>query len=354
MKAPLLALPLVLGAGSSLQAQTPLTHVIDSDASTWTWSGTTDLGPLVPVDSNMFQLTGTTELELTGGVQAIDTGRFTGGGSAMVVPDLAGFIPNPIPGFPPLATIDVTGLELAWSSPSFPVDATGNFTTMITVTALAGTVDVVPLSGSPSSTDLAGTVSDPQPAGGNLSYAGGTVTLDAPQSTTFSFTDPDSGLSGTITLDGTIVADWDCPTATVYCTAKTNSQGCLPQIGFDGTNPSLTDASAFDVTATGVLGLKNGLLFYGIVGPANVPFQGGTLCTLPPLRRTTVQFSNGSSPTACDGFHSFDLNAWFQGGNDPNVQIGTPLGAQYWTRDPAQADGTGSGLTDAVAATVCP
>jgi hypothetical protein len=64
-------------------------------------------------------------------------------------------------------------------------------------------------------------------------------------------------------------------TPVVYCTAKINSLGCLPAIGFTGV-PSATSGIGFVVRGTNVRNNKNGLLFYGVSGRASLPFQGGT------------------------------------------------------------------------------
>jgi hypothetical protein len=65
-----------------------------------------------------------------------------------------------------------------------------------------------------------------------------------------------------------------------YCTAKTNSQGCVPITSWNGL-PSASLSSPFEVRANGVLNNKVGLLFYGY-GPAALPFQGGTKCVAAP------------------------------------------------------------------------
>lgn len=348
------ALALFLSTGvlvPAAAAQNTLAFQVDPSASNWTWSGTTSLGPVLPVTTNQFQMQGTTDMIVTGAALPVSQAEFAGG-DILVFPDLAGFVPNPIPGFPPLATIDVTGLHLAITSPPFPVAADGTFTATVTVTALSGQLDVVPLVGTPTSTDLTGTAGAPTAVGGTLTHLAGDMTLDSPQNSTFNFTDPASGISGSFTLVGTLHADWTCPPAVTYCTAKVNSLGCTPSIGWSGGFASWSDPNPFSIEATNVLNLKTGLCFYGIIGPAVIPFQGGTLCTLPPLRRTPIQFSGGSPPSSCTGTHSFDFNAWLQGGNDPNVQVGQRINAQYWTRDPQSSNGTG--LTNALDFTVCP
>ncbi len=139
-----------------------------------------------------------------------------------------------------------------------------------------------------------------------------------------------------------------------YCTAKTNSLGCVPEIAGSGT-PSLSDPNPFDITASMVLNVKNGLLFYGY-NQAAIPFLGGTLCTTPPLRRTGLQNSGGNLPPAndCTGTYSFDMNALIQSGADPFLNPGSSAYAQFWSRDPMIGDGTGAGLTDAICLDIQP
>ncbi len=139
----------------------------------------------------------------------------------------------------------------------------------------------------------------------------------------------------------------------VYCTAKLNSQGCVPQIGYSGI-PSASSPVPFDVTASSVLNNQNGVLFYGF-GPDASAFQGGTLCVAPPLTRTGLLFSGGNPPPDdCSGAHAFDFNALIQSGADPALVGGAQVHAQYWTRDPLDPTGFGTGLTDALQFTIQP
>ena len=137
-----------------------------------------------------------------------------------------------------------------------------------------------------------------------------------------------------------------------YCTAKVNSLGCTPVIGFSGA-PSASGAGPFDITATQVVSSKNGVFFYGLSGSSGTPFQGGWLCAQPPLKRTPVQSSGGSPPPSdCSGTFVFDFNSWMQGGSDPNLATGVQVNGQYWYRDPASPSTTG--LTNAIEFKVCP
>jgi hypothetical protein len=142
-----------------------------------------------------------------------------------------------------------------------------------------------------------------------------------------------------------------CSAPTVYCTAKTNSLGCVPSIGSAGT-PSASNSSPFLVTATNSLNNKNGLLFYGFAAGAT-PFQGGWLCIAPPTQRTPLQGSGGSSiGDDCSGAYSFDMNARIQSGVDANLVQGATVYCQYWSRDPASP--TTTGLTNGLSFSICP
>jgi hypothetical protein len=137
-----------------------------------------------------------------------------------------------------------------------------------------------------------------------------------------------------------------------YCSAKFNSQFCLPTISFNG-YASVSSSSPFLITATEILNNKSGLLLYGLQS-ASLSFQGGTLCVGGQIKRTPVQTSGGTPPgsTDCTGTYSIDFNAFLQSGVNPLLQIvGQQVNAQYWSRDPQDAFGTS--LTNAVQFGIC-
>ena len=137
----------------------------------------------------------------------------------------------------------------------------------------------------------------------------------------------------------------DPQTPASYCTAKVTSAGCLPSIGWSGT-PSASSASPFLISATSVTNRKPGMLIHGKLFN-QLPFQGGTLCILGPIRRTSVQNSGGNQGgNDCSGHFSYDFNALIQGGSVSGLEPGKWVYAQYWFRDPLSP--IGSGLTDAV------
>jgi hypothetical protein len=139
-----------------------------------------------------------------------------------------------------------------------------------------------------------------------------------------------------------------CATLASYCTAKTNSQGCTPAVGWSG-DPSIGASSStpFEITASNVLNQKSGLLFYGVFGRASAAFQGGVNCVHSPVRRTPLRSSDGNvGPDDCSGVYSIDFTPWIDGTNDALLDIGVTVNAQWWSRDPASPSTTG--LTDAI------
>lgn len=140
--------------------------------------------------------------------------------------------------------------------------------------------------------------------------------------------------------------------ATVYCTAKTNSLGCVPAISFSG-YASQTQPVAFQITASQVINQRSGLLLYGFESQA-LPYQGGLLCVKPPTVRTPPQNSGGTvvGPSDCTGVYALDLNARIQAGLAFGLAPGVRAFAQYWMRDPGSAVPTG--LSDALDFVVLP
>jgi hypothetical protein len=145
----------------------------------------------------------------------------------------------------------------------------------------------------------------------------------------------------------------------VYCTAKTNSLGCLPTIESSGI-PSASAGSGFVVVGANVRNNKSGLLFYGVNGRASTPFQNGFLCVLSPIKRTPA-VSAGGTPTGndCTGAYSIDMNAFAVGalGGTPLAALtvaGTVVDCQFWGRDPGFPSPNNTTLTNGLEYTVCP
>ncbi len=142
------------------------------------------------------------------------------------------------------------------------------------------------------------------------------------------------------------------PFVVSYCTAKSNSLGCVPRMGWSGA-PSASNPNLFTLTCDDVLGFTAGLMFYG-TAPLAAPFLGGTLCVAPPIQRTSLQHSGGNFPAGsdCSGSYAFNMNAVIQSGANPALVPGAHGFAQYWARDPA--DPHKVSLSDAIEFEIVP
>jgi hypothetical protein len=140
------------------------------------------------------------------------------------------------------------------------------------------------------------------------------------------------------------------PGPVTFCTAKINSQGCAPTIGFTGRATS-NGAEPFVVTATNEIPGKAGLLFYG-PGKHFVPFQAGFHCVNFPTKRVGVQGASGGGP--CGGTYTFDFGAYLAAGPHPLTFAGATLACQWWSRDTLDPSGFGTGLSNALYFGVAP
>ncbi len=134
---------------------------------------------------------------------------------------------------------------------------------------------------------------------------------------------------------------------TVYCKANPTSQGCTPAIASSGI-PSASAGSGFSISCTNMVPQTNGLMFYSLLGPTNLPFLDGILCVQPPLIRTPIQNSGGAA--ACSGVFSLDFNAFIALGSDPGLVQGAQVWTEFWGRDSAAPSTTS--LSDALAFTI--
>jgi hypothetical protein len=149
------------------------------------------------------------------------------------------------------------------------------------------------------------------------------------------------------------IAKWGCPctgNVSQYCTPSTTKNGCMPTISSIGT-PSGSALSGYDVTIIGAPGNTGGFIFYGVSGPAHVPWGTGFKCVKSPIHRTWLQNSGGTH-NLCDGMLAIDFNDYMTLHPDA---LGGPFVAgetfwmQGWLRDP----GTPA-FSNALTFTLCP
>ncbi|MEO6709452.1 MAG: hypothetical protein ABI054_02495, partial [Planctomycetota bacterium] len=134
-------------------------------------------------------------------------------------------------------------------------------------------------------------------------------------------------------------------TSAPYCSAKTNSQGCVPSFLASGF-ASAGNESTLELAVSQVVNNKPGLFLFGKTR-ASTPFQGGTLCLAPPLRRSSgVNSAGNAGASDCSGVLRWLVDAsWIQ---HLSWQPGERIDAQAWYRDPQHLDGTASGLSSGV------
>ena len=323
-----------------LLGQSAYDLAIDQPASAFTWTGNTSLGPIVGVPNNNFNLAGSLEVILTeGGGQAVNLISMSDA-DAQIVPDISGEVPNPFPFLPPLAELTLAGVSFTVDSSTGLVDAGGDFTVFTTLTATSGTM-IVTAVGSTSNTDLTGLVSDPTTISGNLS-TGGVIHIDAPLSVQFSFVDGATGVTGDVSLTGSVVANRACSGPSNYCVGSPNSAFA------GGGNISATGSTsvfANDMVLVGsnVPSGQPGIFYYG-PNQISTAFGNGVRCVGGTVIRMPPTFSNPS------GIVSVALNPLTA--NGPIIQ-GNTWNFQYWFRDPA-AGGANFNLTNALSVEFCP
>lgn len=136
------------------------------------------------------------------------------------------------------------------------------------------------------------------------------------------------------------------PSLRFYCTAGTTSSGCNAALSSAGL-PSATATTGFTIAVGNAEGLRNGVFFYGISGPAALPWgmgamwSGSWLCVRTPIQRAASGFTTGNLGF-CNGAMSFDWNELLATGTgllgQPR-QPGATFHAQFWSRDPGNGPG---------------
>jgi len=315
---------------------------IDQAQSDWNWSGTTTIGPIEGNPDTDFELFGTILLDLDAGGSPIGGGQVFSS-NALVIPDLHGRIPNPIPWLPPLALIDVTNLSFSFSTPPFTVANNGNFTTDWSVTILSGMLTVTPITGAPTVTDLTGTQGPPATNPGNLDKVGALITLHSDQTSDFHFDDPSSGIGGDFHLEGTLHAAFTCPPRVNYCQTSPNSVG--PGAHISTTGSSSITSNNLILHCVGLPPGQYGIYYYG-PDRIQIPFGEGFRCVGGGVFRLPIMNSGPAGE-----FHfQLDHGSLPPGGG---IEAGQTVDFQAWYRDPP-GGGSGFNLSDAIEVFFCP
>ncbi len=282
---------------SPLTAQGQHLFVVDQAQSSFSFSGSVTYqgvsGPLVGNPST-FNVSGEADAVLTAAAGALTTGQLVDGGSEVVVPTLSASVPNPFPFLPPLATITVSGARVAFASvdpatlapASFAIGAGGAFSTSMVATMLAGTANINAL-GSVQTVSLGGQQSAPQPVNGTFVPTPGGIRLSVPVATTFSFADPATGSSGSLTLNGTLVAD-DVPFSSdtdSISLATGGTQGLRLSAG-------TTHGGAVYVVAGSISGTSPGFTVGAVTVPLNPDGYTSQTVSAPNTPPLTASFGN--------------------------------------------------------------
>ncbi|MFT7670136.1 MAG: hypothetical protein ACI8X5_002843 [Planctomycetota bacterium] len=327
---------------SSASAQADFTFQINQGQTNFVWSGTTSLGDITEQPPN-FTLGGTTVMTMDTGGNPVGSGGFPGAGDAMIIPNIHGEIPNPLSFLPPLAVIDLTNAHVQVITPSFSVNGSGSFTTDAQLLITQGTLDVAPLTGGSTSTDLSGNLSDPEQFTGTVTWTGSQYKLEASVNSTFAFADAASGVSGSITLTGTLVAYHTPVAPSVYCTSTANSSGNVGTVAIAGSTSIGQSDMLFN--ANNLPSNTIGIVFYG-PSQVSLPFGDGIRCVGGNIARL-APLTTGNLGSISQAIN----NGILPGTNQ--LAVGDTQNFQFWFRD-VPAGGAGFNTSEAVSVVSMP
>ncbi len=196
-------------------------HVFDADApnSAFNFSGKvtiSGIGGNIVGKPSTFNVSGDLATDLTVQNGILTSGKFVAGRESLILPTLKAVVPNPIPFLPALASLTITNAEFRFLSvdpttgapTTFPIGpATGSFTTTVVSEILSGTVHFTALGQTPQTIQLAGLTTNAQSVSGIFLATPKGFQLNVPLQTTFSFADPGTGATGSLSINGSIVAN---------------------------------------------------------------------------------------------------------------------------------------------------
>lgn len=126
-----------------------------------------------------------------------------------------------------------------------------------------------------------------------------------------------------------------------YCSVEPTPLGCEPLLSYTG---RLWDTQRpMHLFATGLTNQSSALCLYSTTGPNSTPFLGGTLCVAPPLRRSAVKPTGGSTLVGVDCTGTFSVQLEVLLAPDPFAHVpGNQIFLQVWSRDAGDGKGRGT------------
>ncbi|MBT3339787.1 MAG: hypothetical protein HOM34_09025 [Planctomycetes bacterium] len=265
-------------------AQTDHTFDVVTGQSQFHYGGTTSLGDIVGRPNN-FRLTGSMAVNLTKDASTglFTDGQMTSGALATNPTTLHAVVPNPISFLPDLADLYIRDAVFSVTSDAFTVDAAGNYSTMIILTAVSGEVEVVPLIGATTITPLASSdPSDPTPVTGMVYDDGTNVVFTLAMDVTFQF--DDGTTSADIWIDGNAVSAHDSgstlPPTLAVSNLNAGQTATFDFVDGDANAPSFLAYSLAGLGATWIAQLN---VFLDIANPT----QAGPMLMSNALGQTT-------------------------------------------------------------------
>lgn len=160
---------------------------------------------------------------------------------------------------------------------------------------------------------------------------------------------PPASVAGSVGLGG------GCPSgnAEFYCTAKTDSKGCTPELEEIGC-PSASAGSGWIIRVNRITSSQTAAqIIYGTMGGAQTPLAGGGfLCVRPPIERTAAVEGSGAPGVPCSNSFRIDFNAYIASGVDPALVAGQQVWLQFWYIDPQGFESNNIGLSRALTANI--